>query len=252
MTATPATTRKRARSQTTTAGSLSLLAVPKLKLGESVTSCPGSGSLRPATWRDDDQKSTGKHSPMPRASKQHAKDAASSITKGKENRPHGHPDQAKLAQHTHAGKTLGLTDVFSHRKQTLPAETAAAKMPRKVVTAKDNLPAPCFTSASPTQLSVHNVSGTSHPRVAAADEATTRTAELKPVPDKHSSGVCAGMTAGINGAEQALLAQDVPLACHTAINKRRCYCSPPLHPCAAELHDIPRKAAAAAVLVTHA
>ena len=249
MTATPATTRKRARSQIATAGSLSLLSVPKLKIGDSVPSCPCLNSSQAATSHDYNQKLTGRQSPVPRASKQPARDAASSNHKGKENRlnTHTQPEQAKFMQLPRAGKVPGLTEKSSDSRHILPAEVGTGKMPTRVVTAKENLPAHFSTSASPSQLSLtmHDVNGTSHARISADGEATTRTAVLGQVLDKHSSGVCAGVIAATSEAEQALLVQDVPLACHTAINKRRCKCSPSLY-----VHDNLRKVSA--VLVDYA
>lgn len=198
MSGTPATTRKRARNQTSAAGSLSLLAVPKLKVSDQLPSAASEPSAlappKKATNQPPERQTLLSKSPKLRI-----KSPTTAAHQGKENKPFM-PAQASTVK--------------------LPVRHSAiraSRTPQKDSSTHGNVPVPC-TSDSLTAALQHatKLSATASQSFTAVDRQSARP---DAIPAKHDQADCAGI-AVCTEADQAL--QDVPLACHTAINKRRC------------------------------
>lgn len=221
---TPASTRKRARNQTSTAGSLSLVAVPKLKAGDA-TDPPQLARLK-----EDTRSQVGMQMPVLKSPKQQMKVAANAVRGGKENRPLTISQPAPVTKHASSNKSAVSLGNLPEPKHKLSAAVTTTKTAKLQSSVQEALPAPVTSVrlSPPWQHSdhQHGPSSTARQHVTVAD---SHNSMPNPSSAKHDQACCSGMSespAVCTEAEQALLAHGVPLACHTAINKRR---YPPQH-----------------------
>lgn len=197
---TPATTRKRARNQTSAAGSLSLLAVPRLKVSNQLPSpaleLSGCAPPNKATNQPPERQILLSKSPN-----HPVRYPTAAAARGKENKPFT-PAQASLVK--------------------LPVRHAAvraSRTPEKDSTTHDNMPVPC--SSDRLSAALHPATNSSPAASRSVTAVDKQNARPGAIPAEYDQADCAGIAVCIE-ADQALMAQDVPLACHTAINKRRC------------------------------
>ena len=224
---TPATTRKRARNQTSAAGSLSLLAVPKLKVNGPTPPPDALDLSRLAAPKESIKSEAGTQIPMIKSPKQRMRTAAAAMHRGKENGPVTltQPAQASTmklpAHHASTNKPTIPSNNLTDPKHTLPVATRVSRTPRKA----SNLPAPGTSDrlSATLQHSVnkHGPSMTAGQLITAP---AIHSAMSDPTPAKHDCAGVSDSAAICAEADQALTVQDVPLACHTAINKRRYDC----------------------------
>ena len=213
---TPATTRKRARNQTSAAGSLSLLEVPKLKAGD--PNPPPEAQLKPHI---------GTHMPLLKSTKQHMKTADTAVHRGKENRPvtDTQPAQANMAKLRFCQASSNKPIVFNGNrpgpKHKLPGAITVTKTAESYSTSQEASPAPATSeSLSPSLQHSDNLHGPSASGRQHATEAELHSGMSDPNPFEQQQAGRSSITDSTE-VDQAFLAQDVPLACHTAINKRR-------------------------------
>ena len=231
---TPATTRKRARNQTPAAASLSLLAVPKLKAGDP-NPPPGAEPSQPARPEESAKQHIGTYMPLSaKSSKQHMKTADTAVGRGKENRPvtNTQPTQAnttKLPVRQASGdKPAVFIDKWPEPKHKLPAPITATKTAESYSNVQEAVPAPVTSDRLSPSLQhsdkLHGPSATCWQHVIEAD---LHSAMPDPIPFEQQHAGCSRITdspAVCTEVDQAFLAEGVPLACHTAINKRRFDC----------------------------
>ena len=208
---TPATTRKRARNQASTAGLLSLVSVPKLKAGD-------------ARLQEDTKSQVGMQMPILRSPKQHMKVADNAVHRGKENRPLT-ASQPAPASTTSSNKPTVSVGNLPEPKRKLSAAVATTKTAKHHSGFQEPRPTPVRSHRLSPSLQhsdhQHGLSMTARQHGSVVD---VHNAMPNPSSAKHHQACCSGVSespAVCTEADQALLAQDVPLACHTAINKRR-------------------------------
>lgn len=204
---TPATTRKRGRNQTSAAGSLSLLAVPKLKISDQTPPhLPAVELSGRAPPKEGIKQPPGRQTLLSKSPKQQIKPVAAAIPGGKENRP------VRLNQPAQAGTV---------KPPVRQATVRASRTPQKDSATHAALPAPCTSDRQSVGLQhstkIQGLSATASISGTAVD---TQSARPDLILAKHDQGTCASSVC--READQALMAQGLPLACHTAINKRRC------------------------------
>ena len=245
---TPATARKRARCQIIATGSLSLLSVPKLKAGDQVPKvevAKAAGALHSRSAVQ--QKPQDSQEPAKRSQTK-----AAVAPTGKENLPAGVSSLATVVSHK-AGTSASLPQ--PDIKQPGQAKSAANKLQQeqvysKAAAASANLPKKDsphveLQAARDVISASHTVSAKQcaarHADGACTVTGATDTAQA--ASDQHASTaepatIAASSTSHANAYnvedQQDQLGQaDAPLACHTAINKRRyrscCYSFPHNH-----------------------
>ena len=232
---TPATTRKRARNQTSAAGSLSLLAVPKLKVGDPAP--PPAAEPSPlARHKESAQPHTGAHTPFSKSPKERTKTADTAVHRGKENRPvtKTQPAQTKTtklpARQASSNKPAGLIENWPEPKQPLLAAITATKTAQSYSPIHEALSAPVTSDRLCPSLqhsdNLHSPSATARQHVTQID---LHSGMPDPSPVEQQQARYSDSPAICTEVDQAFLAPGVPLACHTAINKRRCVCRSVLH-----------------------
>lgn len=227
---TPATTRKRARNQTLTAGPRSLVSVPKLKVGDATF--PPAAAADPsqlARPKEGIKSQVGTQMPVLRSPKQPLKVAGNAVHRGKENRPLtiSQPGPASTmqlpVQHASSNKPALPVGNPPEPKYKLSAAVTTTKTAKHQSSIQETLPALTSDRLSPPLRHSDHQHG---PSMTARQHATgvdSHNAMPHPSSAKHHQA-CSSISdnpAVCTEADQALLAQGVPLACHTAINKRR-------------------------------
>lgn len=239
---TPATTRKRARNQTSAAGSLSLLAVPKLKVGD-LTAPFVAAPSQLARPRESAKPHIGARKLLSESPRQHMKTADTAVHGGKENRSvtNTQPAQAnttKLPVNQSSNKPAVMTG--NRPEPKLPAAITAAKTTESYSTIQQTVPTPITSDRLLPSLrhsdKLHGPGATAQQQGTKVDVCS---AMLDPQPVEQQQAGCSGIADSptvCTEVDQAFLAQGVPLACHTAINKRRCDGVSRTHCCAVLRH----------------
>lgn len=230
---TPATTRKRARNQTSTAGYLSLVSVPKLKVGKATSPPAETDPSQLPMPKEGTKSQVGTQMPVLRSPKQHLKVAGNAVHRGKENRPRtvSQPAPASTTQlpvqHAFNKPAVSVSNL-PEPKHKLSAEVTTTKTAKHHSGVQETQPMPVRSDrlSPPLQHSdyvvhQHGLSTTTRRNVTVVD---SHKAMPTPSSAQHHQARCSGISespAVCTEADQALLAQGAPLACHTAINKRR-------------------------------
>ena len=244
VTRTPATARKRAKCQASATGSLSLLAVPKLKAGDSVkldaqvpvsahAGCNADASKHKATRKASEQQTSG-----PPAVASAGKENQSAKVSWSANIDSTAPQPPSQVQQTATQKTSKqqATDSASQQPQaqhvpmTLakPSSTsqkapqplqAAASLPGSYVTATNGVRSVGQSEGAAVILSKADSKGRPE---AGVDYARAAVESSSVKHDVTAAAMPLQSPALAAEAEQQVLVEDeVPLACQTAINKRR-------------------------------
>lgn len=218
---TPATTRKRARSQSSTAGSLSLVSVPKLKAGDATAAADPSQLAR---LKEDTKSQVGVQIPVPKSPKQRMKVATNAVSGGKENRPLA-ISQPAPASTTSLNRPTVSVDNLPEANHKVSTAVTTAKTVKHHSGVQETRPTPVRSQRLSPSLQhsdhQHGPSMTARQHVTVID---VHNAMPNPSSAKPHEVCCCGISespAVCTEADQALSAQGVPLACHTAINKRR-------------------------------